>query len=278
MMPKTSMLNHASLLLTREENIINMKLLRQRKIKLIISFLMIYALLQTEVIPAREVGIGDVIEISEKSREKTTQASSNIGDTTYAVPVNAGISRISDDIILSQMEIQQQIMEEERQRIQAEQEAIIQAEAARIAQINSITADSDDITKVSNMTEEQFAIATEGTWLEGREQVFIDLERRYGINAFFAMSVTTLESGHGESSYSRAYNRFYGEDTSLTPSEGLYDSTMYFGDFINRLYVDEGLISVWAIGPKYCPPNRNWEVFMNNKMNELKNKVVQTVK
>lgn len=236
--------------------------------------------------------MGDSVRANQLNLENSTNVSNTISedsssddltdvgvdDVLPTIKVTSEVTRASDITVQEQVREQREIIQTEQERIRLEQEAIIQAEKARIDQINSITADTNDVSKISNMTEEQFKIATKGTWLEGREQVFIDLERRFGINAFFAMSVTTLESGHGTSDYSQAYNRFYGEDTSLVPSEGLYDSTMYFGDFINRLYVDEGLLSVWAIGPKYCPPNRNWEVFMYDKMNELYNKVMSTVR
>lgn len=258
---------------------------KRKQMQIILSFLMMYVLFQTSI-------MGDSVRANQLNLENSTNVSNTISedsssddltdvgvdDVLPTIKVTSEVTRASDITVQEQVREQREIIQTEQERIRLEQEAIIQAEKARIDQINSITADTNDVSKISNMTEEQFKIATKGTWLEGREQVFIDLERRFGINAFFAMSVTTLESGHGTSDYSQAYNRFYGEDTSLVPSEGLYDSTMYFGDFINRLYVDEGLLSVWAIGPKYCPPNRNWEVFMYDKMNELYNKVMSTVR
>ena len=171
---------------------------------------------------------------------------------------------------------QQKIIEEEQERIRLEQEAIQQAEIERIAQINSITADPNDISKVSNLTYDQYFILTKDTWWEGREQILIDLEKYYGINAFYAMSVSTLESGHGTSDRAKLKHNYYGAEVP-TYFEGLYDNTMYFGDFQSRLYVDKGIVSVWAIGPIYCPPNRNWEIYMATHMKELYNKVISTL-
>lgn len=224
----------------------------------------------------------DVVEETPKKTEDDTEIVTVNDIILPDVDVVDAVSLVGNSVprtyMKEQLENQQTVIHEETTRIRLEQEAAIQAEAARIAQIESITANTDNVSLVSNMTEEQYYIATKDTWWEGREQVLMDLERRYGINAFFAMAVSTLESGHGTSPYSKKYNRFYGEDTSPAPSEGLYDSTMYFGDFINRLYIDEGLTDVWSIGPKYCPPNRNWEVYVYNKMNELYNKVMSTVR
>lgn len=156
---------------------------------------------------------------------------------------------------------------------------VIINEQERINQIESITADPYDITKVSNLTEEQYYILTEGTWLEGKgyEQALMELEKTHNINAMYAMAVSTLESDHGTSRWARELRNFYGAHTNRSFTE-FYDNTMYFGDFQNRLYVDEGLTSVYSIGPKYCPPNRQWEIIVADKMKKYLNKVVSTLK
>ena len=183
----------------------------------------------------------------------------------------------SEEAVIEQVDIQQQMIEEEKERIRLEKEAEEKAEMERLAQIESITADPSDVTKVSNLTEEQYYILTEGTWWEGYEQTLMDLEQNYGINAFFAMSVSTLESGNGTSVRATNNSNYYGAEVGKR-FDGLYDNTMYFGDFLNRLYVDKGLVSVYQIGPKYCPPNRNWENYMATNMQELYNKVMLTLK
>lgn len=185
------------------------------------------------------------------------------------------ITLASEECIIEQVETQQQIMEGEKERIRLEK--IAQEEAKRQAQIESITADPNDITKVSNLTKEQYTILVKGTWWEGHEQTLIDLEKKYGINAFFAMSVSTLESGKGTSRIAQTKHNYYGAKVAKT-FNGLHDNTMYFGDFLNRLYVDNNLVSVWSIGPKYCPPNRNWERSISSNMKELYNKVMVTLK
>ena len=207
--------------------------------------------------------VDDVVSYTEP-RDLLTNIMSEDGVITVS-------SMVSREHIDAEIENQKKLMAEEEARIQREKED------ARIAQIESITADPNDVSKVSNLTEEQYSILTEGTWWEGHEQVLIDLEKRYSINAFYAMSVSTLESGHGTSERACSRNNYYGAEVS-THFESLYDNTMYFGDFQNRLYVSEGLTSVWSIGPKYCPPNRNWEVYVSNSMTELLNKVKVTLK
>lgn len=193
------------------------------------------------------------------------------------------VSVIADSTLINSIEecieLQKEvaIKAELERKERLEREAAEKAEAERLAQIDSITANPDNVTELSNLTEEQFSILVQGTWWEGNEWILMEIEAQYHLNAMFAMSVSTLESGCGTTWRARVKQNYYGAEVP-TYFEGLYDSSMYFGDFVNRLYIDEGLISVWAIGPKYCPPNRNWENYMYDYMNKLKNKVVETVR
>ena len=186
-------------------------------------------------------------------------------------------TKATAELVEEEMKTQQQIIADEERRIQLEKEEAERKERERVAQIESITADPNDVSKVSNLTMEQLHILTEDTWWKGNEQALYDLEHIYGINAFYAMSVSTLESGHGTSERARYKDNYYGIEVS-TDFGDLYNCTMYFGDFQKRLYIEKGLVSVWNIGPKYCPPNRNWETYMANKMNELYTKVMITIK
>jgi len=133
--------------------------------------------------------------------------------------------------------------------------------------IESFICDPNDIRKITGLSIKDMKYLTMGTWLEGKEQALYDLEHQYGINAAFAMGVSTLESGSGSSNRARNRNSFYGESTGKCYANH-YDNTMYFGDFMSRLYINSGKISVDTIGPKYCPPNRKWEIFVRNYMTE----------
>ena len=131
-------------------------------------------------------------------------------------------------------------------------------EVARLEQIESITCDPADITKISNMTKEQIGQMIEGTWLEGKEDILYQVEQEEGINVFFIYAVSTLESDHGRSYRATTRSNYYGLETKT--NYGSYeDNTMFFGGMMNRLYISNGNIGVDDIGPIYCPPNRNWE-------------------
>ena len=177
--------------------------------------------------------------------------------------------------------IQKQVIEEKRTLGALENKAKQDIENERIEvikdYINSIVCDPNDISKVSNLKAEDFKLLTEGTWWEGNEQALVDLEKNYHINAMFAMSVSTLESGKGTSDRSKIKRNFYGMEISRTFS-GLYDCTQYWGNLMDSKYVESwNKISVWSIGPTYCPPNREWECYMNNNMKSLYNNLINNM-
>lgn len=147
------------------------------------------------------------------------------------------------------------------------QEALInqyQEEQYRLY-VNRIQCDPSNVSKITNLKLEDMHLLTEGTWWSGYEESLYYLEQRYGINAIFAMAVSSLESGGGTSALARQSNNYYGLMTG-NKYASRFDCTMYFGDLMNRKYVGNSKISVYSIGPKYCPPNRQWEVYMDNYM------------
>lgn len=140
----------------------------------------------------------------------------------------------------------------------------IKTENMRKRQLESITCDPSDITRISNMTEEQIGEMVEGTWLEGKEDILYQVEQEEGINVFFIYAASTLESDHGNSYRATTRHNYYGLETKK--DYGSYENnTKYFGDMMNRIYISKGNISVDDIGPIYCPPNRDWE----NKISKI---------
>jgi beta-N-acetylglucosaminidase len=147
----------------------------------------------------------------------------------------------------------------------------------RIAFINSVVCNPDDISRVTGLEKiSDYKCLTEGTWWSGHEQALYDLEHTYGINAAFAMSVSTLESGSGTSTRANSRHNYYGIELS-TVWNSLDDNTLYWGGLINRVYVSKGLTSVWSIGPVYCPPNREWENFMASNMQSLRQSLINNL-
>lgn len=143
--------------------------------------------------------------------------------------------------------------------------AQIQTEYEAKQQLESITCDPTNITKISNMTQEQMAQMLSGTWLEGKEETLYQVEQTEGINAFFVYAVATLESGNGTSYRAKTRSNYYGLETSAD-YKSYEENTLFFGDMINRLYISKDKVSVDTIGPTYCPPNREWEVTVSEIM------------
>lgn len=168
--------------------------------------------------------------------------------------------------------IQREIEDEARLQKTLERKIEKDIEEERIAgimkYINSIVCDPNNVSRVTGLHPEDYKLLTKGTWWEGHEDALIDLEKNKGINAMFAISVSTLESGSGTSVRACSKNNFYGIELP-TYWSGLYSNTQWWGNLIKERYVGKGRKSVWTIGPVYCPPNREWESFHYNKMHEL---------
>jgi len=177
--------------------------------------------------------------------------------------------------------IQKQVIEERRTLETLEKQVRQDIENERIAAIkeyiSSIVCDPNDISKVSNLNAEDFSLLTKGTWWEGNEQALVDLEKNHHINAMFAMSVSSLESGKGKSDRAKIRKNFYGMEIGKIFS-GLYDCTQYWGNLMSEKYVGSWhKISVWNIGPTYCPPNRAWETYMNSSMIGFYNNLISNM-
>jgi hypothetical protein len=52
------------------------------------------------------------------------------------------------------------------------------------------------------------------------------------------------------------------------------ESIYRFGKFMKSLYIDQGLITLEKINPKYCPPNPDWKIgvrsYIDDSMKKLK--------
>lgn len=154
--------------------------------------------------------------------------------------------------------------EEERKR-KVKEKKIAEAKRKKAQQIkmeeNRITSlhlNPSDVREISGANAHTLNVLLSGTYLEGFGEVFYNMERRYGINALFSIGNSILETGwDGDNWLARNKNNIFGFNTDrYFASKG--DCIAYWFDLISNHYVGEGLISMYAINTKYCPPNDNW--------------------
>lgn len=107
--------------------------------------------------------------------------------------------------------------------------------------------------------------------LQGKGQVFIDMEKKYGISAKFMASIATLESGAGTSKRARTKNDCfgmtgYGKKKSWASIEANIEcaySLMY------RKYIKENRTTVTSISRKYCERSAHWAKNVSSIMNRI---------
>jgi beta-N-acetylglucosaminidase len=118
----------------------------------------------------------------------------------------------------------------------------------------------------SGLTEDHISTIFKGTALEdqGLEEVILEIEKTYSINAYFTIAVMKLESGNGESRLAKTKNNLFG----LNAIDGNMDeafsfktkgeSIRKFGQLISKNYVGKGYTTIEKISKKYCPSNSEW--------------------
>lgn len=118
----------------------------------------------------------------------------------------------------------------------------------------------------SGLTEAHIAKLFEGTALAGHgiEEVVLEIEDEYGINALFTIAVMKLESGNGKSRLSRTKNNLFGLNATSSGNSKAFsfktkgDSVRKFGQLLADNYVDKGYTTVAKVASKYCPASSSW--------------------
>ncbi|CAM3814350.1 SH3 domain-containing protein [Cohnella lubricantis] len=128
-----------------------------------------------------------------------------------------------------------------------------------------------DVKSVSGLSESDLQAMFKGTDLAGHglEKAILDVESKYGINAYFTVAVMRLESGNGSSGISKKRNNLFGLNSSkgYLRFETKVDSVEKFGQLISDNYIGKGYTTIEKIGKKYCPPNSKWPSLIKSMMN-----------
>ena len=129
---------------------------------------------------------------------------------------------------------------------------------------------SNNLTELSNLTQEQIHTMLEGTRLQCLSAYYYEYEKIYKVNALFIISLTSLESGYGTSKLARTHNNLAG----YRGSKGW----TYFNSWHNclnevyRLIGQEYLspdgrfyngLDIKGVNSKYCGNTYQWSLDIN---------------
>ena len=129
---------------------------------------------------------------------------------------------------------------------------------------------SNNLTELSNLTQEQIHTMLEGTRLQCLSTYYYEYEKIYKVNALFIISSTSLESGYGTSKLARTHNNLAG----YRGSKGW----TYFNSWHNclnevyRLIGQEYLspdgrfyngLDIKGVNSKYCGNTYQWSIDIN---------------
>jgi len=105
-----------------------------------------------------------------------------------------------------------------------------------------------------------------GTALAGQEleEAVLDIEEKYGINAYFTIAVMKLESGNGKSRLAKKKNNLFGLNATGGSNKNAFyfeskeDCVEKFGQLLSKNYVKKGYTTIEKVAKKYCPANPKW--------------------
>lgn len=152
------------------------------------------------------------------------------------------------------------------QRVEPKEAVAADSESAK-QDLSDPSSPTNRVRSDSGLTEEHIAKLFKGTALAGHgiEDVVLEIEDEYGINALFTIAVMKLESGNGKSKLSRTKNNLFGLNaTSGDPNNKAFsfktkaDSVRKFGQLLADKYVDKGLTTIDKVAAKYCPASSSW--------------------
>ena len=213
----------------------------------------------------------------------TKEYSDTLETDEILIVENTNNEDIIDEILenAEDVEVAQNIEEATIEEIPLTEELVIPTEEDFVEEsINEIVLDTDsinftDITKKSGMTAEGFDLIIEemmndknkpNSKLIGMGKYLVEMEETYDVNGFFALGVSSFESGWGER-YSANTNNLFGFSSGKMKMSGFGDSIIYFGQLMTKTdgyYFARGKTTISSISSVYCPPNHTkWATNIN---------------
>lgn len=201
---------------------------------------------------------------------------STIGLTVLSVSTLTHVMRDSNPP--KRVEVEQEIQVSNKS-VEPVQEAIEQTQIeSEQEEVKELYFNSNDVTELSNMTVEQVQEVLKGTSLYPLASDYIELEKRYGINALFIVSLTIEESGWGTSRITHDNNNISGQRINgvYRKFKSKYDCLKETYRLISEEYVNEegkyyvGSSNIYDINATYCPDTEK-DSWANNIIEISKN-------
>ena len=201
---------------------------------------------------------------------------STIGLTVLSVSTFTHVMRDSNPP--KRVEVEQEIQVSNKS-VEPVQEAIEQPQIkSEQEEVKELYFNSNDVTELSNMTVEQVQEVLEGTSLYPLASDYIELEKIYGINALFIVSLTIEESGWGTSRITHDNNNISGQRINgvYRKFKSKYACLKETYRLISEEYVNEegkyyvGSSNIYDINATYCPDTEK-DSWANNIIEISKN-------
>jgi beta-N-acetylglucosaminidase len=130
-----------------------------------------------------------------------------------------------------------------------------------------------DMTRITNFTAAELEKALAGTELSGLGDVYSQIEKEYGINALFLISIAKLESAGGSSSLAQRQNNLGGlknGGSGYMSFDTKADCIRYMAQLLKENYLTEGAKyffgkTVSAVNTRYCEGS-SWSVQVEDIM------------
>ena len=156
---------------------------------------------------------------------------------------------------IQEMKLQEEQKQQEMMRLRA-----IEEEEQRIA---SVTFNPNDLTIPSNLNKDEMYDLLKDTGLKDVAHTYIEAEQKYGVNSFFLLGLSALESAWGTSS--RAVNDNNLTGYNITSNSAYYSfssrsesllatAKLLSNDYLNKNGRYYNGKTAWDVNKNYCPP------------------------
>ncbi len=91
--------------------------------------------------------------------------------------------------------------------------------------------------------------------LKDKGQVFLNAQKKYGVNAAILAAICINESGYGTSNLAKTKNNVGGVSSGMgfKSYSSVDDCIMDMARFLKSGYIDKGIVTISQVGKKYCP-------------------------